>query len=228
MSKKRGLSLEEKREKILQIFYESQDFFLLKELEKLGPKKGVITQSVKDVVQSLVDDDLVSKDKIGTSVYFWSLPSCAGNQLRNVQRKLESDLENSKKKFVELVDKCNELKKGREESDERETALAELKAIELKHNELKEEMVQYADNDPAAFEAMKKAIEVAHGAANRWTDNIFTLRQWCSNNFPEAKEQLEHMYKEGAKCNPDLGASIVFLPGFLCFGHSLFRQNCTP
>lgn len=28
------------------------------------------------------------------------------------------------------------------------------------------------------------------------TDNIFTLRQWCSNNFPEAKEQLEHMYKE--------------------------------
>ncbi|KAK8286747.1 hypothetical protein V6Z11_D07G011000 [Gossypium hirsutum] len=160
MSKKRGLSLEEKREKILQIFYESQDFFLLKELEKLGPKKGVITQSVKDVVQSLVDDDLVSKDKIGTSVYFWSLPSCAGNQ------------------------------------DERETALAELKAIELKHNELKEEMVQYADNDPAAFEAMKKAIEVAHGAANRWTDNIFTLRQWCSNNFPEAKEQLEHMYKE--------------------------------
>lgn len=45
----------------------------LKELEKLGPKKGVITQSVKDVVQSLVDDDLVLKDKIGTSVsvLFW-------------------------------------------------------------------------------------------------------------------------------------------------------------
>lgn len=40
----------------------------LKELEKLGPKKGVITQSVKDVVQSLVDDDLALKDKIGTSV----------------------------------------------------------------------------------------------------------------------------------------------------------------
>ncbi|XP_042975244.1 meiotic nuclear division protein 1 homolog isoform X3 [Carya illinoinensis] len=116
MSKKRGLSLEEKREKMLQIFYESQDFFLLKELEKLGPRKGVITQSVKDVVQSLVDDDLVSKDKIGTSVYFWSLPSCAGNQLRNVYHKLESDLQSSKKRLVELVDQCNSLKKGREES----------------------------------------------------------------------------------------------------------------
>nr|GEV95252.1 meiotic nuclear division protein 1 homolog isoform X1 [Tanacetum cinerariifolium] len=95
VSKKRGLSLEEKREKMLQIFYDSQDFYLttwkgfagilsgfiisvrcknlLKEHEKLGPRKGVISQSVKDIVQSLVDDDLVSKDKIGTSVYFWSL-----------------------------------------------------------------------------------------------------------------------------------------------------------
>lgn len=34
----------------------------------MGPRKGVISQSVKDVVQSLVDDDLVSKEKIGTSV----------------------------------------------------------------------------------------------------------------------------------------------------------------
>ncbi|KAK9208683.1 hypothetical protein WN944_001043 [Citrus x changshan-huyou] len=183
MSKKRGLSLEEKRGKILEIFYESQDFYLLKELEKLGPKKGVITQSVKDVVQSLVDDDLVLKDKIGTS-------------LRNVYRKLESDLQSSKKRHTELVEQCNALKKGREESDEREEALEELKAIELKHNELKDEMGQYADNDPAAFEAMKNAIEVAHAAANRWTDNIFTLQQWCSNNFPQAKEELEQMYKD--------------------------------
>ncbi|KAI3447079.1 hypothetical protein Pfo_003744 [Paulownia fortunei] len=196
MSKKRGLSLDEKREKMLQIFYESQDFFLLKELEKLGPKKGVITQSVKDVVQSLVDDDLVFKDKIGTSVYFWSLRSCAGNQLRNIHRKLDSDLQCIERRYIELIDQCNALKKGREESDEREEALDELKAIEQKYNELKDEIVQYSDNDPATFEAMKKVIEVAHTAANRWTDNIFTLRQWCSNNFPQAKEQLDHLYIE--------------------------------
>lgn len=188
--------MEEKREKILQIFYDSQDFFLLKELEKSGPKKGVISQSVKDVVQSLVDDDLASKEKIGTSVYFWSLPSCAGNQLRTVHRKLNSDLQSSKKRHAELVDQCEALRKGREESDEREEALAELKTIEMKYNELKEEMEKYADNDPAAVQAMKEAVEVAHVAANRWTDNVFTLRQWCSNNFPQAKEQLENMYQE--------------------------------
>ncbi|KEH27245.1 meiotic nuclear division-like protein [Medicago truncatula] len=162
----------------------------------MGPKKGVISQSVKDVVQSLVDDDLVSKDKIGTSVYFWSLPSCAGNQLRNVHQKLDSELQNSGTRHAQLVEQCEALKKGREESDEREAALADLKAIQLKHNELKNELEKYRDNDPAAFEAMREAIEVAHTAANRWTDNIFTLKQWCSNNFPQAKEQLQSMYQE--------------------------------
>nr|GEZ71126.1 meiotic nuclear division protein 1 homolog [Tanacetum cinerariifolium] len=88
----------------------------LKELEKLGVRKGVISQSIKDVVQSLVDDDLVSKDKIGTSVYFWSLPSCAGNQLRNVSKRLESELQSRKKRHIELVEQCESLKKGREDS----------------------------------------------------------------------------------------------------------------
>ncbi|GJN28726.1 hypothetical protein PR202_gb16884 [Eleusine coracana subsp. coracana] len=214
MSKKRGLSLEEKREQMLQIFYESQDFYLvniccliLKELEKMGPKKGVISQSVKDVVQSLVDDDLVFKDKIGTSVrftiffhasrvYFWSLPSCAGNQLRNTYNKLESDLSNSKKRYMELVEQRENLKRGREDSEEREAALEELKAVKSHHKRLKEELAAYADSDPVALEAMKDAIDVAHSAANRWTDNIFTLQQWCSTTFPQAKEQLEHMYRE--------------------------------
>ncbi|XP_020103587.1 meiotic nuclear division protein 1 homolog isoform X2 [Ananas comosus] len=183
MSKKRGLSLEEKREQMLQIFYESQDFFLLKELEKLGPKKGVISQSVKDVVQSLVDDDLVLKDKIGTS-------------LRSARNKLESDLSSSRKRFKELIEQRDNLKKGREESDERVAALEELKAVELQHKKLNEELACYADNDPAALEALKNAIEIAHSAANRWTDNVFTLQQWCSTTFPQAKEQLDNMYKE--------------------------------
>ncbi|KAI3862045.1 hypothetical protein MKX03_011788 [Papaver bracteatum] len=196
MSKKRGLSLEEKREKMLQIFYDSQDFYLLKELEKVGPKKGVISQSVKDVIQSLVDDDLVLKDKIGSSVYFWSLPSCAGNQLRNASNKLESDIKSSKKRLAELIEQRDAFKKGREASDERDEALADLKTVEIKYNELKNEMGHYSDNDPAALEAMKNATGVSHAAANRWTDNIFAVQQWCSNNIPHAKEQLQHLYTE--------------------------------
>ena len=52
MSKKKGLSLEEKRKRMLDIFYDSKDVFLLKDLEKIAPKqKGIIVQSVKVIFQ---------------------------------------------------------------------------------------------------------------------------------------------------------------------------------
>ena len=35
--------------------------------------------SVKDVLQSLVDDGLVDTDRIGTSNYFWAFPSKVAN-----------------------------------------------------------------------------------------------------------------------------------------------------
>ena len=52
MSKKRGLSLEEKRSKMLDIFYENKDFFLLKEMEKIAPKeKGIGSLDVMMLVK---------------------------------------------------------------------------------------------------------------------------------------------------------------------------------
>lgn len=73
MSKRKGVSLDEKRQRMLQIFYEKKEFFNLKELEKIAPKeKGIVLQSVKDVLQALVDDGLVCSDKIGTSTYYWA------------------------------------------------------------------------------------------------------------------------------------------------------------
>lgn len=84
-SKKRGLSIDEKKQKVLEIFHESKEVFVLKvrprplhsespchtasifirpvlvptqDIEKLAPKRGVTLQSVKEVVQALVDDDL--------------------------------------------------------------------------------------------------------------------------------------------------------------------------
>ena len=41
--------------------------WLLKDMEKAAANKGVVFQAVKDVVQSLVDDDMVHVDKVGTS-----------------------------------------------------------------------------------------------------------------------------------------------------------------
>ena len=85
---KKGLSLEDKRKRMMEIFYESKDVYLMKDIEKIAPKaKGITSMSVKDVLTSLVDDGLVDTDKSGTSVYFWAFPSKA-SQAR--KRKLEN------------------------------------------------------------------------------------------------------------------------------------------
>lgn len=47
----------------------------VQDVEKLAVKKGVTFQSVKEVVQSLVDDDMVHQDKIGISNFLWAFPS---------------------------------------------------------------------------------------------------------------------------------------------------------
>lgn len=68
MSKK-GVSAEEKRLRMQSIFYENPEVFTLKEIETLAAKKGIIMNAVKDVLKSLVDDNLVETDKIGAGNY---------------------------------------------------------------------------------------------------------------------------------------------------------------
>lgn len=44
---RKGLSVEEKRERILAIYHANKTIFNLKEIEKAASKQGVVSQSVK-------------------------------------------------------------------------------------------------------------------------------------------------------------------------------------
>ena len=57
------------------MFYDKKEVLNLKEVEKFGAKKGIVLQSVKDVNQSLIDDNLVCTDRVGIGCFFWALPS---------------------------------------------------------------------------------------------------------------------------------------------------------
>ena len=64
----KGLSLDEKRKRMLDIFYDSKDVFLLKDLEKIAPKqKGITMQSVK--VRSKIQINLFG---FWNESYFWA------------------------------------------------------------------------------------------------------------------------------------------------------------
>lgn len=48
----------------------------MKDLEKACSKqKGIVLQTVKDIATGLVADDLITSDKIGINVFYWSFPS---------------------------------------------------------------------------------------------------------------------------------------------------------
>ncbi|PAV79170.1 hypothetical protein WR25_24176 isoform B [Diploscapter pachys] len=114
-ARKKGLSLDEKRSKMLELFYESKEFFQMKELEKIAPKqKGVIAQSVKDVVQSLVDDGLVECEKIGTFVCYWAFPSRALQLRKRKLEDLERQIEELRRKIATTKEEIKQSSVGRE------------------------------------------------------------------------------------------------------------------
>ncbi|KAH8119323.1 meiotic nuclear division protein 1 [Phellopilus nigrolimitatus] len=175
----RGLSAEEKRVRLIEIFHETKDFFQLKELEKLGPKmKGIVSQTVKEVLQGLVDDGLVQADKIGASNFFWSFPSERGalmNSRLNTAKETRSNLETQLKEIQATI---VAEKEARPDSAQRASALAELSAIKSRLTELEKELSQYGSCDPAKIEAKRRAESLAREAAIRWTDNVALLMSY--------------------------------------------------
>ncbi|GLB37077.1 putative meiotic nuclear division protein 1 [Lyophyllum shimeji] len=172
----RGLSAEEKRVKLLEIFHETKDFYQLKELEKLGPKmKGIVSQSVKEVLQSLVDDGLVQGDKIGSSNFFWSFPSQQGAMVQARLSSAKDTRDSLKEQLTEVRKSIETERSARPESESRSQALAQLADLRKQVVALEEELAAYGECDPVKVEEKKRAVFLAKEAAVRWTDNYGTL-----------------------------------------------------
>ncbi|XP_072386999.1 meiotic nuclear division protein 1 homolog [Diabrotica undecimpunctata] len=183
MSKK-GVSAEEKRNRMLQLFYEKGECFQLKELEKLAPKaKGIVANSVKDVVQQLVEDGLVDTDKIGTSVYFWAFPSKGVTARKKQLEDLKQKYEEVTKK-LKVVDETLEASKGAEDDEEKcKQVLEEINDKELELRSLQKDLKDHEENDPEKLEVIVKKTTELKNAAERWTDNIFAIKSWCKKKF---------------------------------------------
>uniref|UniRef100_A0A5K3FC65 Meiotic nuclear division protein 1 homolog n=1 Tax=Mesocestoides corti TaxID=53468 RepID=A0A5K3FC65_MESCO len=184
MSKKRGLSLEEKREKMTEFFHEKKDFFTLKELERLCPKeKGIPSMTVKDVLMSLVYDGIVDTDKIGTSVYFWAFPSKAGQNRRKKIEDLRNELSQTESRLQSVLRALSEAKVGKEDTVDRVETISTLGANESLLQELNNELSQLQKYHPDRLHAVQSQTKTATESANRWTDNIFQVTCWAKEKF---------------------------------------------
>ncbi|KAL4427478.1 hypothetical protein ABPG77_000767 [Micractinium sp. CCAP 211/92] len=198
------MSLEDKRQTLLGIFHETKDVFLLKEIEKLGSKRGVVLQSIKEVVQGLVDDDLVHAEKIGVSNYYWSFPSEAAVKLDQQIEMWEGDLEAKQAERSSLQQQVERSRVGKEDSDERRQLLQQVQQLQAEVEAQQQELAHYAGNDPGRYDAIKQTSIIACESANRWIDNTETLRGWLKKRFDGMGEQIDGLFKEnGVKEDAD-------------------------
>ena len=92
---RQALSAAEKQARLLKIFSgenkAKQHFFNKAELEKIGDKEqGITPQSVMEQVDMLVADNLVDKDKLGSAVLFWALPSTGQHKRKRAKEELDT------------------------------------------------------------------------------------------------------------------------------------------
>ncbi|XP_032915312.1 meiotic nuclear division protein 1 homolog isoform X2 [Catharus ustulatus] len=180
MSKKKGLNFEEKRARMMEIFFETKDVFQLKDIEKIAPKeKGITSMSVKEILQSLVDDGMVDTDRIGTSNYFWAFPSKALHARKRKLEELESQFAESSQKKEHLQKSIEKSKTGREDTEEREALLKKLAALRQKKEQLKKEIDKYRECDPDVVEEMH---------------NIFSIKSWAKRKFGFEESRIDKCF----------------------------------
>ncbi|KAH0502699.1 Meiotic nuclear division protein 1-like protein [Microtus ochrogaster] len=132
--------------------------------------------SVKEVLQSLVDDGMVDCERIGTSNYYWAFPSKALHARTCKLEALNSQLLEGSQKHANLQKSIEKAKIGRQETEERAVLVKELSSFRNQRDQLKAEVEKYRECDPQVVEEIRQANKVAKEAANRWTETTVCLR----------------------------------------------------
>jgi hypothetical protein len=194
MRKGKGLKLEEKRSRMLDIFKQDTSFFHLKDIEKLGVKKGIIYQAIKDVLDSLVNDYLVETDKIGSSNFYWSLPSKVLQTKKTAVEMNKKKIEEMKEEVMNLKEKIKEAKACRMETKERKIKMEELDQLNKQKEILSTELKEFQKSDPERHQNLLHDADIFLKADDTLKEGIIQINTWIKSKSPD--NHLESMFVE--------------------------------
>ena len=192
MKKKKGLSLEDKRQILLNLFKGSGSFFHYKDIEKHCTQNKISFMIVKDLLAGITADNLLETEKIGSSAYYWSLPNRVFEAKKKQLERENANIENSKKEIENLKQKIEENKKIRVENDERKHNLEELAELENQKKEYLKILKDFENKDPEKYEKYKNATKCMGQLNDVWVDNIYTIEQWMKTKRPDM--EFEKMF----------------------------------
>ncbi|TFY56819.1 hypothetical protein EVG20_g8781 [Dentipellis fragilis] len=186
------------------------------------PFRSTVSQSVKEVLQSLVDDGLVQTDKVGSSncmLLFLCLVTanadaymhpnsllelpvaargdCMRVSMRGELNRVDAAREAQKvnqQQLAELRASIEAERASRPESEERTASLAKLVQHKKELQALEIELQAYGACDPVKVEEKKRAVILAKEAAVRWTDNyLILLSHFTRQNGVEADDVRKYL-----------------------------------
>ena len=185
MKKKKGLSLEDKRQILLKLFKGSGSFFHYKDIEKHCTQNKLSFMIVKDLLAGITADNLLETEKIGSSSFYWSLPNRIYDAKKKQLEREVSNIENSKNEIQNLKQKIEENKAIRVENDERKKNLEELAELNRQKKEYEKILKDFENKDPEKYEQLISTTENMGQLNSFWIDNIFIVEQWMKNKRPD-------------------------------------------
>lgn len=188
------MNADQKKSILLEMIRTSRTFFKISELENLGAKKGIVQNTIKDMVQQLVDDGLVMSEKVGVSVLYWSFQS---NEVQKKTLKYES-LKNSCEEMVEEIRSketyVSSERESKEHTREREELEQRLSTLNKKEEEQKTELELFSETDPVVYDKLVSEREAMADECNRIIDNIFIVQDYVCSKFSMEKSEFNSSF----------------------------------
>ncbi|CAG0909508.1 unnamed protein product [Cyprideis torosa] len=123
---------------------------------------------------------------------YCSIHSQAGQLQQKKAEEAQKQLEQLTNEELHLDEQLLRARAERGEDPERDALVVEERELEEKLEALQKKLINLRKYD---FNALQKEIQVAKTAANRWTDNIFSIKQWCRNKFNIEEQTLDKQFE---------------------------------
>ena len=185
MKKKKGLSLEDKRQILLKLFKGSGSFFHYKDIEKHCTQNKISFMIVKDLLAGITADNLLETEKIGSSAFYWYLPNRVFDAKKKQLERECANIENSKNEIENLKQKIIENKALRVENEERKKNLEELTELENQKKEYLKILKDFESKDPEKYDKYISTTKNMGQLYEFWVDNIYNIEHWIKNKRPD-------------------------------------------
>lgn len=152
----------------------------------------MVQQTIKDINQSLCDDNLVHVDKFGASNIFWSFPQKVYDDQVLENKRQKATLGQLQEELSKLSNDINEAKINRK-APSRQEKMKLYNSLREQENQLDKELAKYQFLNSSEITDLQKKIELNKESANRWTDNIWSIQSFLVKKKGLARKEVRYL-----------------------------------